>query len=75
MIITPFDGIIKFKLFGTLILPHIFVGSVVSVATGKIHCEKTMLLRDKKGPVLQLNYYSNSTHINIEDFHLGQNLR
>ncbi|CAH1135625.1 unnamed protein product [Ceutorhynchus assimilis] len=51
------------------------MGGVVSIAEGKVAFEKTMLLRDLKGPVLQLNYYSNSTHINIDDFYLGQNLR
>lgn len=50
-------------------------GSVVSIKEGKVPCENTMLLRDKKGPILQLIYYSNTTHINIDDFHLGQNLR
>lgn len=54
----------------------VFVGSVLSIAEGKVNFEKTMLLRDQKGgPILQLTYYSNSTYINIEDFFLGQNLR
>lgn len=52
------------------------IGSVLSIAEGKVNFEKTMLLRDQKGgPILQLTYYSNSTHINIDDFFLGQNLR
>ncbi|XP_048519932.1 uncharacterized protein LOC109538333 isoform X2 [Dendroctonus ponderosae] len=50
-------------------------GSVVSIKEGKVPFENTMLLRDKKGPILHLIYYSNTTHVNIDDFHLGQNLR
>lgn len=33
-----------------------------------------MLLRDKKGPILQVVHYVND-HINIDDFHVGQMLR
>ncbi|XP_030763793.1 mucin-2-like [Sitophilus oryzae] len=51
------------------------IAAVISLTPGKFLLEKTMLLRDRKGPILQVSYFSTATHINIEDFHLGQFLR
>ncbi|XP_076261201.1 uncharacterized protein LOC143197036 [Rhynchophorus ferrugineus] len=51
------------------------IAGVISLAEGRFQFETTMLLRDKKGPILQVTYFSTATHIDIEDFHIGQMLR
>lgn len=50
------------------------IAPVISIQEGRVMQQKIMLLRDFKGPILQVQYYS-ITHININDFHIGQNLR
>ncbi|KAI4456640.1 gamma glutamyl transpeptidase [Holotrichia oblita] len=50
------------------------ISSVISIKEGSIRLQKVMLLRDKKGPILQVVHYVND-HINIDDFHVGQMLR
>ncbi|XP_045476844.1 GATA zinc finger domain-containing protein 15-like [Harmonia axyridis] len=50
------------------------IAPIVSLQEGRIKNQKIMLLRDKKGPILQVHYY-NSTHIDIDDFCIGQYLR
>ncbi|KAJ8959080.1 hypothetical protein NQ318_022337 [Aromia moschata] len=50
------------------------IASVISIQEGTIKSQKIMLLRDRKGPILQMIYYG-TTHLNIEDFHVGQILR
>lgn len=46
---------------------------MISIQKGSIDKQKIMLLRDRKGPVLQVIYYE-STHIDIEDFYVGKTL-
>ncbi|KAK9729614.1 hypothetical protein QE152_g15848 [Popillia japonica] len=50
------------------------ISSIISIQVGSIRLQKVMLLRDKKGPILQVVHYVND-HINIDDFHVGQMLR
>ncbi|XP_044759863.1 uncharacterized protein LOC123317410 [Coccinella septempunctata] len=50
------------------------IAPIVSLQEGRIKGQKIMLLRDKKGPILQVQYYT-STHIDIDDFNIGQYLR
>lgn len=52
----------------------LFQGFVISIQQGAISQQKIMLLRDKKGPILQVIYYE-ITHIDIEDFYVGKMLR
>lgn len=49
-------------------------GPVVSLQEGSVHMEKILLLKNKKGPVLQIVYYSND-YISIENFYIGQMLK
>nr|CAI5865520.1 unnamed protein product [Callosobruchus analis] len=49
------------------------VAPVISIQEGSINTQKVMLLRDKKGPILQVIYYE-TTHIDIQDFYIGQML-
>ncbi|XP_060522512.1 uncharacterized protein LOC132699681 [Cylas formicarius] len=51
------------------------IAPVIAVNRGKVQFEQVMLMRDKKGPVLQVVYYGNATHVNIENFHFEQVLR
>ncbi|XP_050295834.1 hybrid signal transduction histidine kinase D-like isoform X3 [Anthonomus grandis grandis] len=71
------ERIIKYgKIFQNHFCYYQVFGCVVAITDGNIRFEKKMLLRDKRGgPVLQLTYYCNSTHINIVDFYIGQELR
>ncbi|KAL3273408.1 hypothetical protein HHI36_014854 [Cryptolaemus montrouzieri] len=50
------------------------IAPVVSLQEGSVAQQKIMLLRDKKGPILQVQYFRN-THIDIDDFHIGMYLR
>ncbi|KAG5893820.1 hypothetical protein JTB14_018324 [Gonioctena quinquepunctata] len=50
------------------------IASVVSIQEGSVRTQKVMLLRDKKGPVLQVVYYL-TTHLDLQDFYIGQMLR
>lgn len=52
---------------------NFFLGSLISLQEGTIALQKIMLLRDKKGPILQVVYYD-STHIDIDDFYIGKTL-
>lgn len=47
---------------------------MISIQEGNLSQQKIMLLRDKKGPILQVVYYE-ITHIDIEDFYVGKMLR
>ncbi|KAK9883510.1 hypothetical protein WA026_001686 [Henosepilachna vigintioctopunctata] len=50
------------------------IAPVISLQEGRIIHQKIMLLRDRKGPILQVQFFS-STHIDINDFYIGQYLR
>ncbi|KAJ8983984.1 hypothetical protein NQ317_008689 [Molorchus minor] len=50
------------------------IAAVISIQAGAIKSQRIMLLRDRKGPILQVVYYD-TTHMDIKGFHLGQNLR
>ncbi|KAK4874271.1 hypothetical protein RN001_013631 [Aquatica leii] len=50
------------------------IGAVIAIEEGSIRLQKVMLIRDKKGPILQIVHYVND-HINIENFFVGQMLR
>ncbi|XP_023015718.2 uncharacterized protein isoform X1 [Leptinotarsa decemlineata] len=50
------------------------IASIVSIQEGSVKTQKVMLLRDKKGPVLQVVYYR-STHLDLRDFYIGQMIR
>ncbi|XP_066261779.1 uncharacterized protein [Euwallacea similis] len=70
------ERVIKYgKIFQNQFCYFQVFGSVVSMTPGRVPFENTMLLKDKKGPIMQLVYYSNASHINIENFHFEQNLR
>ncbi|EFA08620.1 uncharacterized protein LOC103313912 [Tribolium castaneum] len=50
------------------------IAYVLSLQEGELNCHKTILLKDKKGPILQATYYSN---YNIDEsvIRVGQMLR
>ncbi|KAB0792932.1 hypothetical protein PPYR_12552 [Photinus pyralis] len=50
------------------------ISAIVSIQEGTVRLQKVMLLRDKKGPILQVVHYVND-HIDIENFFVGQILR
>ncbi|GJQ72299.1 hypothetical protein Trydic_g3388 [Trypoxylus dichotomus] len=50
------------------------ISSIISIQEGSIRLQKIMLLKDRRGPILQVVHYA-SDRINIEDFHVGQMLR
>ncbi|VEN59356.1 unnamed protein product [Callosobruchus maculatus] len=49
------------------------IAPVISIQEGSVNTQKVMLLRNKKGPILQVIYYE-TTHIDIQDFYIGQML-
>ncbi|XP_022916221.1 uncharacterized protein [Onthophagus taurus] len=50
------------------------IASVIAFQDGPNRSQRTMLLRDRQGPILQVIYYSND-RININDFFVGETLR
>ncbi|KAF5277174.1 hypothetical protein FQR65_LT03880 [Abscondita terminalis] len=50
------------------------IGAIVALEEGSVSNQKIMLLRDKKGPILQVIHYAHD-YINIENFFVGQMLR
>ncbi|RZB40050.1 hypothetical protein BDFB_004027, partial [Asbolus verrucosus] len=50
------------------------IASIVSMREGPINLQKIILLKDKKGPILQVIHYLNHV-VQLEDFSIGQMLR
>ncbi|KAJ8923082.1 hypothetical protein NQ315_001634 [Exocentrus adspersus] len=70
------ERVIKWnKIFRNHFCYYEVIASVISIQEGTVSGQKIMLLRDKKGPILQVVYYVTTTHIDIEDFHVEQILR
>ncbi|XP_018561094.1 uncharacterized protein LOC108903413 [Anoplophora glabripennis] len=69
------ERVIKWnKIFRNHFCYYEVIASVISIQEGSVNTQKIMLLRDRKGPILQVVYYS-TTHIDIQDFHVEQVLR
>lgn len=47
---------------------------IVSIQEGRVRLQKVLILRDRRGPIIQVVYYVND-HINIQNFFVGQTLR
>lgn len=52
----------------------IVLAAVISIQEGSLPQQKIMLLRDRKGPVMQVMYYE-TDRIEIDDFQFDQMLR
>lgn len=53
---------------------NVFSAAVISIQEGTLPQQKKMLLRDRKGPVMQVIYYE-IDRIEIDDFHIDMMLR
>lgn len=52
------------------------LAAVISIQEGTVPQQKIMLLRDRKGPIMQVIYYENDRiEIEMEDFQIDQMLR
>lgn len=52
------------------------LAAVISIQEGTVPQQKVMLLRDRKGPIMQVFYYENDRiEIEMEDFQIDQMLR
>lgn len=52
----------------------LLLAPIICLQEGSVVMEKIMLLKEKKGPVLQVIYYLND-HIDLQNFNIGVTLR
>ncbi|XP_072395691.1 uncharacterized protein [Diabrotica undecimpunctata] len=71
----PVDKVIHWNmLFQDRFCLYEIIATMVSLQEGTIKTQKIMLVRNTKGPVLQVVYYL-FTQIDLDDFHLGMTVR